>query len=169
MTPAPDGGSVETLRALLRGAGLRATGPRIAVLRQLSIATSPISHSEVASSLSGEGLDRATVYRNLMDLTDAGLARRTDLGDHTWRFELVREQAEHTSDAGDHHAHFMCNTCGDVVCLPEESVQIVVASRSVPPPERQPQTSTPARRSMPRAIKQRAFEVQLKGRCDRCT
>ncbi len=137
-----------SLRASLRAVGLRATGPRVSVLRSLVSADGPVSHGEMAASLAAEGLDRATVYRNLKDLTDAGLVRRTDLGDHTWRFEL-REKTSATTES-DPHPHFMCDACGDVTCLPDESVQIVAA------------------KGAPRAIRKRKYEVQIKGRCDRC-
>jgi Fur family ferric uptake transcriptional regulator len=138
---------VKALREALREAGLRATGPRVAVMKSLVSASGPVSHGELAAQLADDGLDRATVFRNLKDLTDAGLVRRTDLGDHTWRFEL---KAETHAAEDDPHAHFMCDACGDVVCLPDETVQIVAA------------------KGAPRAIKKKEFEVQIKGRCDRC-
>jgi Fur family ferric uptake transcriptional regulator len=135
------------LKQALRGAGLRATAPRLAVLRNLLAAVGPVSHGEVAAALSADGWDRATVYRNLMALTEAGLLRRTDHGDHTWRFELRAPGRDATVEV---HPHFLCDACGDVVCLPDGAVQV-----------------TPAR-GTPRAIKQRRYEVQIKGRCDRC-
>lgn len=140
--------SIAALREVLRTAGLRATGPRLAVLRVLHAANGPISHGEVAADLGDEGLDRATVYRNLIDLTEAGLLKRTDHGDHTWRFELKTKEAAHQVEEA--HPHFMCDSCGDVTCLPDEAVQVV------------------ASRGTPRAIKSRKYEVQIKGRCDRC-
>lgn len=144
--------SPEVLRRALRDAGLRATAPRLAVLRSLSSASGPVSHGEVASDLAGEGWDRATVYRNLIALTTAGLLRRTDLGDHTWRFELRRAETEpgERAEEGGVHPHFLCDACGDVVCLPGGAVQVVAA------------------RGTPRAIQRRRYEVQIKGRCDRC-
>lgn len=140
--------SAATLKADLHAAGLRATGPRLAVLKSLYAATGPVSHGDVAASLAPEGWDRATVYRNLIDLTEAGLLRRTDHGDHTWRFELRTRETAHLIE--DPHPHFMCDTCGDVSCLPDEAVQVVAA------------------RGTPKAIRRRKYEVQIKGRCDRC-
>jgi Fur family ferric uptake transcriptional regulator len=145
----------ELLRQALREAGLRATAPRLAVLRSLNGATGPVSHGEVAADLAAEGWDRATVYRNLMALTSAGLLRRTNLGDHTWRFELKRGEPGH-DHAGKQpedtsvHPHFLCDACGDVVCLLGSAVQVVAA------------------RGTPKAIQRRRYEVQIKGRCDNC-
>jgi Fur family ferric uptake transcriptional regulator len=142
---------VDALRARLRDAGLRATAPRIAVLHSLVEATTPQSHGELFDRLSSEGWDRATIYRNLTDLTEASLARRTDLGDHVWRFEAIREgRGRGTGHSEASHPHFLCNECGEVVCLPDESVHL-----------------TP-QRGAPRALRKKGLEIQIRGRCDRC-
>lgn len=134
----------------LRAAGLRSTGPRIAVLRELELAKGPISHAELADKLASEGFDRATVYRNLIDLADAGIALRSDHGDHIWRFELkaAARAGAHHKDAV--HPHFVCTECGTVSCLPETAVRIGTGSR------------------IPRSLQERRVEVQVKGTCDTC-
>ena len=130
-----------------RSGGLRRPPPRVAVLRKLETATAPMSHADLVEELGGEGYDRVTIYRNLTDLTEAGLVVRADLGDHVWRFELKRAGGtEHTNS----HPHFTCTDCGTVACLPEESVRISAA------------------RGVPRSVSQRTVEVQLRGLCDRC-
>ncbi|MGE0321981.1 MAG: Fur family transcriptional regulator [Polyangiaceae bacterium] len=135
------------LREALRTAGLRATIPRVRVLSALGAATTPLSHGDIADGLAEEGFDRATVYRNLIDLTDAGLVRRSDLGDHVWRFELASGD-HHEHD--DSHAHFVCASCGAVECLPVESV-----------------TLSPTR-GAPKALKGSDLEIQVRGLCDSC-
>ena len=145
MTTQPD--SAEQFRGRIREAGLRVTAARLAVLTQLDEAGGPVSHADVAAALASAGWDRATVYRNLTDLTEAGLVRRSDVGDHVWRFELVRAGEKH---AGPEHPHFMCDACGEVTCLPEASVSIQ------------------ASRGAPRALRKKELEIQIKGRCDRC-
>jgi Fur family ferric uptake transcriptional regulator len=142
-SPSPD-----DLRGLIRDAGLRVTAPRVAVLRSLFSVSTPQSHADVMERLSGDGWDRATIYRNLIDLTEAGIVRRADLGDHVWRFEAQRAPKEEHAAAA--HPHFMCNECGNVVCLPGESVQVKPV------------------RGAPRALRGKRFEVQIRGRCDRC-
>lgn len=141
------GQSAEQLREQIRAAGLRATSPRIAVLQSLGRARTPVSHAELAAELAPKGWDRATIYRNLIDLTNAGLVRRTDMGDHLWRFELREGAGSHATDE---HPHFMCETCGDVLCLPDESIEIK------------------ATRGAPRALRRKGLQIQIKGRCDRC-
>lgn len=134
----------DALRALLRSAGLRATGARIAVYEHLRKVKRPESHGEVADRVSDLGFDRATVYRNLMDLVEAGLADRNDIGDHVWRFSLKRGEGAHGV-----HPHFTCTDCGTVECLPEVEVKVTPKGRA------------------PRAVSN-APDVQLKGRCDDC-
>jgi Fur family ferric uptake transcriptional regulator len=116
----------------------------MAALERLAELEAPISHGELADSLQHLGFDRATIYRNLMDLAHAGLVTRTDMGDHVWRFSLVRAgEADHARK----HPHLLCTDCGTVVCLPDVKVKI-----------------TPARGRKRVAD----MEVQLKGLCERC-
>jgi Fur family ferric uptake transcriptional regulator len=130
----------------LRAAGLRSTSPRVAVLRELESATSPLSHADLVEALGDEGYDRVTIYRNLTDLTEAGLVVRADLGDHVWRFELKREEKSHQGS----HPHFTCTDCGAVTCLPSESVRLAHA------------------KGAPKAVTARSVDIQLRGLCDRC-
>ncbi|MGZ5959430.1 MAG: Fur family transcriptional regulator, partial [Myxococcaceae bacterium] len=75
-------------RRSLRDAGLRVTEQRLRVFEALLKAARPMSHPEMVALLPQDGMDRTTVYRILMDLTERGLAHRRDLGDHVWRFDL---------------------------------------------------------------------------------
>ncbi|MDY7230014.1 Fur family transcriptional regulator [Hyalangium rubrum] len=144
MLPPP---KLAEFQELIRASGLRSTAPRVAVLRELEAATSPLSHADLVDALGDEGYDRVTLYRNLTDLTEAGLVVRADLGDHVWRFELRRAGGKNHTGI---HPHFTCTDCGTVTCLPEQSVRI-----------------TPAK-GAPKAVMARAVEVHLRGLCDRC-
>lgn len=135
--------NTEELRTALRTRGLRATPSRIAVLELLRTAGAPMSHGDAADRLAAQPWDRATIYRNLTDLAGAGLARRTDVGDHVWRFEAV------TNDHDTAHPHFVCTECGTVECMPE----IELAVR---------------RAKAPRAVRNRQVEVHVRGLCDAC-
>ena len=52
-------------RTLLRAAGVRLTGPRVAVLEILRQVRAPLSHGDMVVALEGSGYDRATLFRNL--------------------------------------------------------------------------------------------------------
>jgi Fur family transcriptional regulator, ferric uptake regulator len=105
--------SLEMIKQAIREAGLRATPARIATLQFLKESSSPQTHAIVAEHLSVLGVDKATAFRNLNDMADAGLLRRTELGDHVWRFEAVSGDSEHG------HPHFLCVDCGTVTCMDE--------------------------------------------------
>jgi Fur family ferric uptake transcriptional regulator len=106
--------SLESIKHAIRKAGLRATPTRIAILQMLLHSKSPQTHSVVAESLSDLGTDCATVFRSLNRMAQAGLLRRADLGDHVWRFEVIRNNSlDHDAT----HPHFLCIDCGNVVCL----------------------------------------------------
>jgi Fur family transcriptional regulator, ferric uptake regulator len=134
--------TAEASATLLRGAGLRCTAPRLSVLDLLAEQSEPQSHAEVLARLGGRGFDRATVYRNLIDLVAAGIAHRFDLGDHVWRFSLASR--------GRPGPHFLCTDCGEMQTLPEGAVRLASAVRA------------------PRSFRRREVAVQVKGRCDGC-
>jgi Fur family ferric uptake transcriptional regulator len=141
--------NVDELRGAVRGKGLRATPSRLAVLELLRASDAPMTHGDVADRLASQEWDRATIYRNLTDLAEAGLVRRTDVGDHVWRFEAVT--GDHEAGA---HPHFVCTECGNVECLPELELAV--------------RTSRASRGKAPRSIKQRQVEVHVRGLCDAC-
>ena len=135
----------EEVRRVLLAAGLRVTEIRLRVFRLLAESAAPLSHREAVDRL-GE-VDRVSVFRNLVALVEAGLVRRMELGDHTWRFELLRAagpSAEH------HHTHFTCTRCGDVSCFDYVDVSL------------RPGADPAWARWLD------GVEVQLRGVCDRC-
>ena len=67
-------------RDRIREAGLRATAPRVAVLRLLIASDKPLSHTGVVEAIGEDGWDQATLYRNLVKLVEAGLARSARRG-----------------------------------------------------------------------------------------
>ncbi len=132
---------------LLRAAGLRSTESRIRVLEYLAAESAPTSHADLFRALEKDGFDRATLYRNLIDLAEAGLLTRTDLGDHVWRFELTKRDGDHVAS----HPHFVCTDCGTVSCLPDVAVRIVRGKRA------------------PRSLATKNVAIQITALCDDCS
>lgn len=118
--------SLELARHAIREVGLRATPARIAILQMLLNSNSPQTHSVVAERLTPLGVDSATLFRNLNSMTQVGLPRRAELGDHVWRFEAVRDN-QHGHDSA--HPHFLCVDCGEAACL--DDVQLTASSQRV--------------------------------------
>jgi Fur family ferric uptake transcriptional regulator len=135
-------------RQRLHDAGLRATPARLRVLGVLRRARGSMSHAEVADALEGQPWDRATIFRNLVTLVDAGLAMRTDVGDRVWRFSVplsgVSEPVDHK------HPHLVCTSCGTLSCIRGVDLRMERGAR------------------LPKSVRDRAVEVQLRGLCDAC-
>lgn len=111
------------LRNKIRQAGLRSTQARVAILEQLQAASGPLSHAQVADDLESRGFDRTTIYRSLIELAEAGLLSRLELGDHVWRYELRGEDDSADRD----HLHFVCVDCGTIECLTGTTVEAALA------------------------------------------
>jgi Fur family ferric uptake transcriptional regulator len=153
---------LDAARVRLKEAGLRCTAARLTVLQHLMDTSGPRTHAEVSEALADRGFDRATIYRNLTELTEARLVSRVELGDHVWRFELRR-------DVGPDHPHFLCTSCGEVSCLDDVNVAIT------PKPKKASSTRSggkPGRGGRESAARGRGIrsvtEVLLKGQCGEC-
>ena len=91
---------------LLRGAGLRVTGPRTAVLR--AVHDHPHADTESLIALAREqlgGVSHQAVYDVLSALTAAGLLRRIQPAGSVARYE---------ARVGDNHHHVVCRSCGSI-------------------------------------------------------
>jgi Fur family ferric uptake transcriptional regulator len=99
---------------LLREAGLRRTPVRVAVLDRVTSARQPLGAAEIIRRL-GEETDPVTVYRTLNTLAQHKLLHRVRGEDGAWRYAATgareRQHQEHP------HAHFVCDSCGEVECL----------------------------------------------------
>jgi len=113
----------EDARELLRRGGLRTTAPRLAVLRVLADAPHPVSHKEVLELMGETDWDPATIFRNLVKLREAGIAPVVSRAEGIDRYALASSD-EHR------HAHFVCDDCGKVSCLPDKvTASIKVSGR----------------------------------------
>lgn len=100
----------------LRSAGLRVTGPRVAVLHELD----SLPHADVDSIASAvrerhHTVSTQAVYDVLRVLTQHGLTRRIEPSGSPARFE---------NRVGDNHHHVVCRACGvigDVDCVVGEA------------------------------------------------
>lgn len=140
------GDSPRVLRALgaLRRRGERITPARCAVLRVIDAADRSEEHltAEQVGARVGEfepSIHRATVYRTLTSLTDAGLLSHVHLGGSGTVYHLIDETDEthgpheayaagpdpapraHTHPPD--HAHVQCVSCGKVVDVPPDALE----------------------------------------------
>ena len=95
---------------VLRGAGLRTSAGRTAVVDLLGLQSCLLTAQEIADRLreTGSAGSTATVYRALETLHELGLVRRFDSGEGVARYEPV-------DPSGEHHHHVVMEDSGDVV------------------------------------------------------
>ncbi|TYC18578.1 transcriptional repressor [Actinomadura syzygii] len=98
--------TISEYERLLRGAALRVTRPRVAVLR----AVHAHPHADTDSIIGAVRHDlpkvsHQAVYDSLHALTAAGLVRRIQPSGHVARYE---------SRVGDNHHHVVCRSCGAI-------------------------------------------------------
>ena len=99
------------MTVVLRGAGLRVTSPRVAVLSEIRVGEH-LTADQVAAAVRGRigTISTQAVYDVLGALTRAGLLRRIEPAGSATRYE---------TRVGDNHHHVVCRGCGaiaDVDC-----------------------------------------------------
>ena len=94
------------LQNVLRGAALRVTRPRVAVLAAVHAHPHADTDAILAAVRSQFGeVSHQAVYDILRALTGAGLVRR---------FEPMGSAARYEARVGDHHHHVVCRSCGAI-------------------------------------------------------
>lgn len=101
----------------LREQGLRATRERRSILAH---AFKHFGHFQAADLLAslhrhGHRVSRATVYRTIAHLVEAGLLRRHELGDRGTVYEPVFGR--------EHHEHMVCVRCGRILEFVEHDIE----------------------------------------------
>jgi len=135
--------SMNNAKHLILKAGQRPTLIRVAVLGVLLQAEDALSHTEVLERLLPQGeFDRVTIYRALDWLVSQGLSHKVAGAGRAWRFQATRNETMHR------HAHFQCNRCGKVFCLPDV--------QPMPP------------KQIPASFSVESIELNIKGTCGDC-
>ncbi|MBA3688275.1 MAG: transcriptional repressor [Chloroflexi bacterium] len=100
----------------LVAAGERVTRQRLQVANVLAAAGRQLTADQVYGSLRRQvpSIGRATVFRSLETLVDAGLARRLELDGHVYAYVACLPQ---------HHHHLACTNCGRVEEIDEAYVR----------------------------------------------
>jgi Fe2+ or Zn2+ uptake regulation protein len=99
----------------LRRAGQRVTTQRLAVANALAASPRQVTAQELWERMRPRHrqLGRATVFRTLEALSEAGLARRLERDGHVYAYVACRPA---------HHHHLACRVCGTVEEVGEELV-----------------------------------------------
>jgi Fur family ferric uptake transcriptional regulator len=114
----PDAAAEEAARGLLHDIGQRVTKPRVAVLSQIIAAGHEHLSAEVLLdhvTANHADVHKATVYRTLDSLTEAGVLSHVHLDRGLRAYHLAEPAGHHAS-----HLHAQCSGCGRVVDLPPD-------------------------------------------------
>jgi Fur family ferric uptake transcriptional regulator len=103
----------------LTAAGERVTRQRLLVANALAAAGRQLTADQLYRSLQRRerGIGRATVFRTLETLVDAGVARRLELEGHVYAYVACLPA---------HHHHIACTRCGRVEEIDEAYVTPIV-------------------------------------------
>ncbi len=110
-----------TVRERILRSGRRITPQRDAIAGILERAEQPVSAQELCDAV-GEvdpQIGRATVFRTLQSLMEAGLVQRITIPGAETRYLLC--------STAEHHHHLVCRECGAVEELPERGVASFLA------------------------------------------
>lgn len=93
-------------KSILHQIGLKATPTRIRLIEYLQSMVKPATVETIHAQLQATGIDKATIYRNLLALQKHGLVKQIDLHRGQLFFEWKHEHE-------DHH-HLTCLRCGKI-------------------------------------------------------
>jgi len=104
-------------RSFLKRNGLSCTKAREKVLTQIYRTEGHFTVDELEEALGGiDGSQRATVYRTIKHLMEAGLLAKVQTSTHT------KVAYEHTV-GHPHHDHLVCDRCGDIIEFHDEDIE----------------------------------------------
>lgn len=103
---------------ILKQAGLRVTSSRKKIIEILMHSQGALSEIDLEKQLSAH-CDRTTIYRTLHTLLEKELVHRLVDMDGVNKYVLNTEEKA----LAEEHAHFKCNHCGTIYCLPESPAQ----------------------------------------------
>ena len=101
-----------TPESLLAGRKIKLTRQRQIVLNVIIGYGEPFSASDLHDGI-GDGMDLATVYRNIEMLKNEGIIRQLMNEKERQYYELA---CEHNPE----HPHFYCNSCGKIYCMKQK-------------------------------------------------
>lgn len=95
---------LDTLVNALKESGLSATLTKKRLLSLFSMSKKPLSYIDVSNKI--KDVNESTIFRNLKQLTEAGILSEIELGEGFKRYEL--------KPSNHHHHHIKCVKCGKI-------------------------------------------------------
>jgi len=105
---------------ILKRNQLSVTSGRTKILELFLGHDGALSHSDIEKK-AGEKFDRVTVYRTLQAFLEKGLIHSIPTADNSIRYALCKDNCSEGHHHDD-HVHFVCQACGNTVCLEDVTV-----------------------------------------------
>lgn len=116
--------ALDLARSRIRGAGMRITKPRVAIIESLQRHAGPVSIERIHQEMGAGVCDLVTVYRCLAAFEQLGMVRRSYLHNGTCLYELTLQSPQ--------HYHIICKSCGAtdrVEYFPVEGIERLLQDR----------------------------------------
>ena len=115
--------TIAKIGKLLKQGGMSVTEKRVQILNLFFSNTgSALRHADIEQSL--QNMDRVTIYRTLHTFLEKGLLHTVPNTDGTAMYALCKDDC-HEGHHHDDHVHFLCNKCGNTICLDGVVVPLV--------------------------------------------
>jgi Fur family ferric uptake transcriptional regulator len=133
------------VQQILKDNNLSNTESRRKILELFLDQTGALAHADIEKNI-GEKIDRVTIYRTLQSFLDKGIIHTIPTSDNSIRYALCKNDCTE-GHHHDEHVHFVCDECGNTVCLDDV---------------------TPPALKLPRGFKSKQVEVVVSGTCKDC-
>ncbi|MBC6492870.1 Fur family transcriptional regulator [Flavihumibacter stibioxidans] len=135
----------ETIQNILKKNLLSITGSRVKILELFLAQNGALAHGDIEKR-TGEKFDRVTVYRTLQVFLNKGIIHSIPTADNSVLYALCKDDCAE-GHHHDNHVHFVCDNCGNTVCMDEVTVPLI---------------------KLPNGYEMRQVEMVVSGRCKVC-
>jgi Fur family ferric uptake transcriptional regulator len=133
------------VESILRKNSLSVTDSRRKILHLFLNQHGALAHGDIERR-AGEKFDRVTVYRTLQTFVEKGIIHTIPTTDNSIRYALCKSDCTE-GHHHDNHVHFICQQCGETLCMVETSIPEV---------------------HLPQGFAVNATELVVKGVCRNC-
>ena len=118
---------------ILKHNQLSVTDSRKKILELFLQANGALAHGDIEKK-TGEKFDRVTVYRTLQAFMEKGIIHTIPTADNAVLYALCKDDCTE-GHHHDNHVHFVCNSCGNTICLEQVVVPEVKLPKGFQPVE----------------------------------
>jgi Fur family transcriptional regulator, ferric uptake regulator len=108
---------------ILKRSMLSVTASRKKILELFLSNAGALSHGDIEKK-AGERFDRVTVYRTLQVFLEKGIIHNIPTAYNSILYALCKDDCKE-GQHHDNHVHFICNDCGNTVCLDNVTIPSV--------------------------------------------